>query len=172
MRTIAIRRSILAVTITLLATALALTAAALAAKPKPGAHFTGRTATPPVLGFYAPVKFTVSGDGRTLQGLSFGSLGCLGAGGFRPGVSPYVGSSVLHVGVIRKVASGRFSASGAKSTYRQPKYNETTVTTISVKVRFSRPKVATGSITFSQSITGSYKASCGPATIAFTATSR
>ncbi len=170
MRATVIRRGILGVAVSLAAAALVLSAGALGAKPTPRAHFKGRTAAPPVVGFYAPVTFTVSPDGSTLRGFTYGSLGCFGAGGFRPGVSPYTGGAVIHVGAVRKVAPGRFAVSGARSTYKLPKYNQTTVTTVAVKVHFTKARAATGSITFSQTITGSFKGTCGPTTIGFTAT--
>jgi hypothetical protein len=167
MRTAAIRRSALGVMSCVLAAALSLAAVAFAAKPAHGAHFTGRTAVEPVLGFYAPVNFTVSQNGRQLTGFSYGSFGCFGAGGFKPGVNPYTGSSVIHIGTVKVSASGGISVNGAKSTTSG--FGDTTVTTVSVTGRFTKPKAATGTITFSQKITGKFNSTCGPAQIAFTA---
>jgi len=166
MRTVAIRGSVLGVMTCVLAAALS-AAGAFAAKPAHGAHFTGRTAAQPVLGFYAPVKFTVSQNGRELTGFSYGSFGCFGAGGFKPGVNPYTGSSVIHIGAVKVSASGSISVSGAKST--SSGFGNTTVTTVSVAGRFTKPKAVAGTITFSQKITGKFNSTCGPAQIGFTA---
>jgi hypothetical protein len=170
MRTAAIRRNAFGVTFSLLAAAMTLAAAALAAKPAHGAHFSGRTSAAPVLGFRAPVSFRVSQNGRQLRGFSYGSFGCFGAGGFRPGVNPYTGNSIIHVGTVNVSASGQISVSGATSKYSVS--GQTTVTTISVKGRFSAAKVATGTITFSQKLTGTFNSSCGPAHISFYASAR
>ncbi len=167
MRSAAIRRSALGAMCCVLAAALSLAGVAFAAKPAHGAHFTGRTAAEPVLGFYAPVKFTVSQNGRQLTGFSYGSFGCFGAGGFKPGVNPYTGSSVIHIGAVKVSASGSISVNGASST--SSGFGNTTVTTVSVTGRFTKPRVATGTITFSQKITGKFNSTCGPAQIAFTA---
>ncbi len=167
-RAAAVRRIVFG-SLTAIACAIAFAAVALAVKPAHGAHFTGRTSASPVLGFYAPVKFTVSQDGRSLKGFSFGTFGCFGAGGFRPGVNPYTGSSILHVSSVKVSASGRFSVSGAKSHYTVA--GQTTTTTIAVSGRFTGRKAATGSITFSQKVTGTFTSSCGPGTIQFSASS-
>jgi len=168
-RASAVRRTVFG-SLTAIACAAAFAAVALAVKPAHGAHFTGRTSASPALGFYAPVKFTVSQDGRSLKGFSFGTFGCFGAGGFRPGVNPYTGSSILHVSGIKVTDSGRFSVSGAKSRYTVA--GQTTTTTIELSGRFTGRKTATGSITFSQKITGKFTGSCGPGKIQFSANSR
>ena len=165
-RATVIRRSVVG-SLTAIACTTAFVGVALAVKPAHGAHFTGRTSASPVLGFYAPVKFTVAQDGRSLKGFSFGSFGCFGAGGFRPGVNPYTGSSILRVGAIKVSDSGRFSVTGAKSRYTAA--GQTTVTTIAVTGRFTGRKLAAGSITFSQKVTGTALSSCGPGTIQFSA---
>jgi hypothetical protein len=160
-----------AIAVFALAVALTLTAVALAAKPKHGAHFTGRTSVPPVVGFHAPVSFTVSHNGRSLSNFRFGSFGCFGAGGFRPGVDPYTGGSIIKVaGTVKVSANGHLSVSGAKASYTA--FGSTTVTTLSIRGRFSTPKSASGSITFSQNVTGKFTSSCGPATIGFLASTR
>jgi hypothetical protein len=165
-RAAAFRATAFALTISLLA-ALSLAGVALAAKPAHGAHFNGRTSAQPVLGFYAPVTFAVSQNGQSLSGFSFGSFGCFGAGGFRPGVNPYTGGSIIHVGTVKVSASGSISVRGAKST--SSGFGNTTVTTVSVTGRFTKAKAATGTITFSQKITGKFNSTCGPAQIGFTA---
>lgn len=167
-RAAVIRRSAVG-SLVAIACAIAFAAVALAVKPAHGAHFTGRTSASPVLGFYAPVKFTVSQDGRSLKGFSFGSFGCFGAGGFRPGVNPYTASSILHVSKIKVTDSGRFSITGAKSRFTVA--GQTTTTTIAVSGRFTGRKTATGSIAFSQKVTGTATTSCGPGKIQFSASS-
>ena len=167
--TTAIRRNVLVATLGLLAVALALAATAFAAKPARGSHFSGHTAVSAVNGFFAPVTFTVSSDGKSLKSFSFGSFGCFGAGGFRPGVNPYTGNSILHVGTVKVSSSGSFSVSGVKSSSR---FNGglTITTTMSVAGHFTKAKAATGSITFSQKESGANNFSCGPAHISFSAT--
>jgi hypothetical protein len=160
-------RALALLTAAVLLLGAALAAAALAAKPARGAHFSGRTSVPAILGFRAPVSFTVSQNGRQLNGFSFGTFGCFGAGGFRPGVNPYTGNSILHIGTVKVSASGQISVTGATSKYSVQ--GQTTVTTISVAGHFTKAKAATGSIKFSQNVTGSVKSSCGPATVGFTA---
>ncbi|HEV3034897.1 MAG TPA: hypothetical protein VGX72_08915 [Solirubrobacteraceae bacterium] len=167
LRAAAVRRSVIGVTFSLCVVALVLAAAALAVKPARSAHFSGHMSTQPILGFRAPVKFTVATDGRTLKGFSFGTFGCFGAGGFRPGVNPYTGNSIMPVSGIKVSSSGRFSVAGAKNT--SSSHGETTTTTISVSGRFTKAKAATGSVTFSQKITGTFSSTCGPATVGFTA---
>lgn len=146
-----------------------LTAVAVAAKPKHGAHFVGKTAASPVNGFNAPVTFAVSKNGRSLTNFRYSSFGCLGAGGFRPGIDYYTQpGSIIKVGAVKVSASGHFSATGAVSSYTS--HGFTTTTTSSVIGSFTKANAATGSITFSQKATGAFKASCGPAAIGFTAT--
>jgi hypothetical protein len=166
-RAAAIRRSTTAALLTL-ACACALTAVAVAAKPVHGAHFKGRTSAAPVVGFFAPVNFVVSADGRSLKGFSYGSFGCQGAGGFRPGVNPYTGGSIFRVAGIKVSPAGHFSVSGAKSKFSID--GQITTTTSAVTGHFTKGKVATGSITFSQKFGGSLSGGCGPAKITFTAT--
>lgn len=172
MRASGTRRSALGATVAILAACTALAATALAAKPKHGARFTGHTSAAAILGFRAPVTFTVSQDGASLKGFTYGSFGCVGAGGFRPGVSPYKGNALVHVGSIKVSSSGRFSVHGVKTTTIFP--SQTTVTTIAVSGHFSKAKAATGSITFAQQTSGtfsthSFSTACGPSTIGFTA---
>lgn len=169
-RAVAVRRGLQVATVGSIAVALALAGAALAAKPKRGARFSGHTSAPAVSGFLAPVAFTVAQDGRSLKGFSFGSFGCFGAGGFRPGVNPYKGNSIIRVGTVKVASTGRFSVSKARS--RVTVAGQTTTTTISVTGRFTKPKAATGTITFTQKVTGSFESSCGPASIGFGATAR
>jgi hypothetical protein len=165
-RAAAIRRCALGA-LAALVCATALAASALAAKPVKGAHFRGRTSVGAVVGFFAPVTFSVAKDGRSLKGFSFGSFGCFGAGGFRPGVNPYTGGSIIHVGTVKVSRSGHFSVSGAASKFSID--GQITTTTATVTGRFTKSRKASGSITFSQKLGGTLKGSCGPGTIEFTA---
>jgi len=169
-RAAAVRGRAVGAFVGLLVGALALAGAAFAAKPAHGAHFSGHTSANPIVGFRAPVTFTVSSDGRALKGFSFGSFGCFGAGGFRPGVNPYTGSSIIHVGTVKVAATGRFSVAGAVASDSVD--GQTTTTTITVNGRFTKPTLATGSITYNQKLTATFSSSCGPSTLTFTATDR
>jgi hypothetical protein len=164
-----LRRAIASLAIVALACALMLAAAvALAAKPKKGAHFSGHTSVSAVEGFRAPVTFSVSSNGRSLKGFTYGSFGCFGAGGFRPGVNPYTGNSLVHLGAVAVSRSGKISVTGAKRSYSVA--GQTTVTTVSISGEFLTAKSASGTISFSQTVTGStFKSSCGPAKVTFSA---
>lgn len=166
-RAAVIRRSLAGTLIALVCVA-AFAAVALAAKPVHGAKFSGRTAAEKVGGFFAPVTFKVSQDGKSLSGFTFGTLGCEGAGGFPPGVSPYKNGAIIHVGTVKVSSKGNISVSGASSKYT---FNaQTTTTTVAVTGHFTKSKAATGTITFSQKFTGSaFNGGCGPAKINFTA---
>ncbi len=147
--------------------ALLLAATALAAKPKKNARFVGTTNMTPVAGFHAPVKFTVSADGKSLENFTFGSFGCFGAGGFKPGVNPYTGHSLIDAGKLKLGANGRFTAN-ATSAYTVA--GQTTTTKMTIKGSFSTPKSVSGTITFSQTVVGGgVNSKCGPGTPAFTA---
>jgi hypothetical protein len=165
-RATAIRRS-LAGALLALVCAAAFAAVAFAAKPAHGAKFSGRTSTQAINGFFAPVKFTVSHDGKSLTGFTFGSLGCQGAGGFQPGVSPYKNGSIIHVGTVKVSSKGSMSVSGAKSKFSIQ--GQVTTTTVAITGHFTKSKAATGTITFSQKFSGTLDSSCGPAKISFTA---
>jgi hypothetical protein len=160
------RRKALPVILGLLLAAALAAGTALAAKPKPRAHFSGHTNQPAVVGFLAPVKFTVSSDGRSLSSFTFGTFGCFGAGGFRPGVNPYTGSSLIDIGKVKVSAGGKISQ---KATSSRTVAGQKTTTTISLSGRFSTPKKASGTITFSQVVTGTLHLSCGPAARTFSA---
>jgi hypothetical protein len=130
---------------------LAAGASALAAHPKKGAHFTGFVVGPKINGFKPPVKFKVSANGKTLSGFTYSTLGCFGAGGFRPGVDYYTKSSALiKVGTVKVSPSGRFSRKGVVSVYRGPGGSATTTSTISGS--FTSPRAVSGTITFAQKL--------------------
>lgn len=165
-RAAAVRRSLFGAMLALICAA-AFAAVAFAAKPAHGAKFSGRTSAQAVVGFFAPVKFTVSRDGKSLKSFTFGSLGCEGAGGFAPGVSPYNGGSIIHVGTVKVSSKGAIAVSGAKSKFSIQ--GQITTTTVAIAGHFTKSKAASGTITFSQKFGGTLDSSCGPAKINFTA---
>ena len=145
------------------------TAVAIAAHPKKGAHFAGTTSLNAINGFKAPVSFTVSSNGTALTKFTYSTLGCFGAGGFRPGVNPYTQpGAIIKVGSVTVLASGHFSRTGAVAVYPSP-FGVTTKTTTKVSGSFTSPKAARGTVTFTQKDTGKYRNTCGPVTISFTA---
>ena len=157
-------------TLTLLVALLLLgtAATALAAHPKSGSHLSGYTSASPVNGFKAPVTFSVAPNGTALLNFKYSSFGCFGAGGFRPGVDYYTQpQSTIKVGKVSLSKSGHFSASGATNTYSA--FGEKTITTTKVTGSFTSAKTATGTISFSQQISGKFTSTCGPANISFTA---
>jgi len=166
----AVRGGIAVVATAVIACMLLLAAAALAAKPKKGAHFAGHTSATKVEGFRAPVTFGVSSNGRTLTNFTFGSFGCFGAGGFRPGVNPYTGNSLIKAGKLKVPASGHFSDK-ASSSYSIA--GTGTSTTMTITGTFSTPMRVSGTITFRQIVFGGGPASsCGPAKVSFSATAK
>lgn len=162
-----IRRSATVVCVSLLAGALALCATALAAKPKKNARFSGTLKTTIVEGFRAPVTFKVSGDGKQLQNFTFGSFGCFGAGGFRPGVNPYTGHSLINVGTLKLAKNGQFSQT-KPSSYTVS--GQTTSFTVKVSGRFSTRTSAIGTIQFTESVSGG-PGKCTSLPLAFSASS-
>jgi hypothetical protein len=161
-------RRVASVALALLGCAIVfLTAVALAAKPKKNARFTGHTDARAVLGFRAPVRFKVSADARQAAHFTFGTFGCFGAGGFRPGVNPYTGHSLIDVGTLKITGNGRLSGTGT-SSYTVS--GQTTTFTVSVSASFAAPKTASGTITYSEKVTSSsFNTSCGPAKLQFSA---
>ena len=101
-------------------------------------------------GFSAPVSFKVSSAAKQLLNFSYGTTGCFGSGGFRPGVNPYTASDVITVGAITVAHNGSFSISNSKSTYHSTKYGFSYITTSQVTGKFTTSKSATGTISFSQ----------------------
>jgi hypothetical protein len=153
---------------------LTLSVAALAASPKAGKKYAGFTAEPKVVGFGAPVGFTVSANGAKLLKFQYGSLGCFGAGGFRPGVNPFRQfGGIKRLGTVTVSMNGHFSIANAKSTYKSAKFKFSIVTTSQVTGQFVTSKRATGTIKFTQADhQGSKTTNCGPASTTFTASAR
>jgi hypothetical protein len=160
------RRATIAV-VSLLVCLVALVASALAATPKKGAHFTGRLSTPPISGFHAPVTFKVSASGKLLDNFTFGSFGCFGAGGFKPGVNPYTGRALIDVGTIKVFTGGKFSQTKPASYTVN---GQTASFTVTVSGHFSKRTSATGTIRFTE-VVGVTPAKCTSATLTFTAKS-
>jgi hypothetical protein len=157
-------------TLTLLVAILALASAAtaIAAHPKGGSRLSGYTSESPINGFKAPVTFSVAPSGATLLNFTYASLGCVGSGGFSPGVDYFTKPfNTIKVGKVKLSKSGHFSESGAPSSYTA--FGDKTTTTTKVTGSFTSSKNATGTITFSQQISGKFTTSCGPANISFTA---
>jgi hypothetical protein len=148
---------------------LALAATALAAHPKAGRKYVGTTSQAKVNGFHAPVSFTVSTNGTQLKHFKYGSLGCQGAGGFRPGVSPYTGANLAPVRPLTVTAKGTFSIANSKHSTKTKAGVPTTTTTItSVTGKFVSAKSASGKITFSQKyVQPKSHFTCGPVTLKF-----
>jgi hypothetical protein len=149
---------------------LGLCATALAAHPKTGKRYAGFTGEPKLLGFGAPVGFKVSADGTKLLNFTYASLGCFGAGGFKPGVSPFKNAyAIKQIGTVTVAANGHFSIKNAKSSFKVAK--QTTITTSTISGRFKNARTAVGTITFGQKFKASHVdgGSCGPVTVTFAA---
>lgn len=132
---------------------LGLAATALAAHPKAGKRYAGtQTNVEKIAGFSAPVSFKVSSNGKQLLDFSYGTIGCLGAGGFRPGINPYTRSDLIKVGPITVKHNGGFSISGSKDTYDYPTGGYTQVTKTTVTGKFTTRTKATGTITYSETL--------------------
>ena len=146
---------------------LLLAATALAAQPKKNARFAGTTSAAPVEGFHAPVKFTVSADGKSLSSFTFGSFGCFGAGGFKPGVNPYTGNSLIDAGKLKLASKGKFTDNAISS---HTVAGQTTTTKMTIAGHFATAKSVSGTITFSQVVKGGeVNSQCGPAKLSFSA---
>jgi hypothetical protein len=148
--------------------ALALAAAAVAAHPRRGAHFRGSFAFVGINGFKAPVSFTVSGDGSSLHGFKYSTLGCFGAGGFRKGIDYYTQpSAVIRVGTVPVSSSGHFRRTAAVSSFTA--FGVTTRTTTTVSGTFTSANTATGTVRVSQVLKGKASGTCGARPLRFTA---
>jgi hypothetical protein len=147
--------------------ALALAAVALAATPKAG-PYKGSTSETPINGFKAPVSFTVPTGGHKITAFKWSGIGCFGAGGFGTS-NPFGGKSDTYkVGKLSVSSSGSFSVSDVPSTYTNVQGYKT-ITTSSVSGKFNTKKAASGTITYSQHLTGpnNVNQKCGPGTLTF-----
>jgi hypothetical protein len=161
-------RAVLAVSILV----LTFTATALATHPKAGRKYSGFTSEPKLEGFRAPVNFTVSSGATKLTGVQYGSVGCFGAGGFRPGVDPWTGGLITKVGTVSVAANGHFARAGAKLVRKFGGVDPGSLaTTTTIAGHFVTGTLATGTISFTQtSRVGHNKAAtCGPVRLTFTA---
>ena len=140
------------------ALSLALTAGASAATPKKGKLYTGRT-TASYNYFSAPVSFTVSGTGKQLLRFKWTGGGCLGLGG--PGNAWANPEMNYKVGTIKVSRTGTFSVKKVRSTFKGSSGGTalTKVTTSTVKGHFKSAKTATGTISFTQKLTGRHACS-------------
>jgi hypothetical protein len=146
----------------------AVVAGALAAAPQAGGKYSGFTSEHPVLGFHAPVTFSVSANGSLLLNFQYSSLGCFGGGGFRG--DPFKDKpAVLRVGTVKVARTGSFSVTGAKSTFEVQ--GQKTVTTTRITGHFKTARLATGKIGLKQTFSDPQAAgsTCGPLTFKFTA---
>lgn len=122
---------------------LGLSTVASAASPTKGAHFSGKTNEKPA----RSLSFAVSSSGNALNNFQFSTLGCL--------VGPGDTAKTVKVGTIKLSKSGSFSISGAK--FAITKHPTSTVTvkiayTVKVSGKFTSKKAATGTISYSESI--------------------
>ena len=148
---------------------LASSAAALGALPKHGASFKGKIDRVVLNGFIAPVSFKVAADGKSLTGFRYSTLGCFGAGGFRPGVDYFTQpGAIIKVGTVKVTKGGHFSVTGAVSSTTS--FGNKFTTTTNVSGVFTKSKAAKGTIVLSQKVTGKFSSTCGPSSITFTAT--
>lgn len=126
-------------------------ASAFGAHPKKSAHFSGTFAHIELEGFKAPVSFTVSSSGKALKGVTYSTLGCFGAGGFKPGVDYYTKpAAIIKVGAVKLSSSGRFSAKGV--VFKYTAFGFTTTTTTTLSGRFTGTRAASGSVRFTQQL--------------------
>jgi hypothetical protein len=154
------------------ALSLGLSTSAFAAHPKTGKRYAGFSSEPKLLGFGAPISFRVSADGTKLLNFTYTSLGCFGAGGFKPGVSPFKGPYAIHkLGTLKVAKNGHFSVKNANSTYTFPKHTSTIITSTTITGQFKTAGKATGTISFTQKsiIPHSKPGTCGPAGFTFSA---
>jgi hypothetical protein len=154
------RRTIVVVSIAV----LGLSTVASAAAPKKGAHFSGKTSGSPA----GSVSFVVSHSGTALNSFQFSTLGCL--------ASPGAVALPVKVGTIKLSKSGSFSISGAKVvSTKHPSSTVTVKVTDTVKVtgKFTSKTAATGTISYSESIStnGEPGPKCTSQPVKFTATS-
>lgn len=118
-----------------------------AASPKRGAKFSGSVNIAPVVGFKPRVSFKISADGKSVTGFSFGTLGCQGSGGFRPGRYPFAPFKLAKALSIKK---GKFSGSARGSLLK-------TAYTGKVTGRFTTSKSASGTVQINQTVAGGCK---------------
>jgi hypothetical protein len=160
------RRSRAAVVVLVCCALLAAAASALAAHPKKGVRFSGSFSFTGINGFKAPVAFGVSKSGTSLTGFHYSTLGCFGSGGFQKGVDYYTKpGAIIKVGAVKVSGSGRFSVKGVVFKYTALGFTTTTTTTLSGS--FSKPKLASGTLSFTQTLGSG--GTCNSLVLSFTA---
>jgi hypothetical protein len=148
-------------------------ATALAAHPKTGRRYSGFTSEPKIVGFAPPISFMVSSTATKLLGVRYGTIGCFGGGGFRPGVDPWTGNAIVKVGSIALARNGHFSATGAKSSIKiTGAVSGAVVTTTTIVGRFTSARRATGTVSFTQTENFRHEkpVTCGPSSWTFEVT--
>jgi hypothetical protein len=153
--------------------ALTITGTALAAQPTPTAKYGGPTSAKKFNGFRSQVTFKVSDTAKQLQNFTYQSVGCYGSGGgLKKGVNYLKKAWNEHkLGTVNVSSKGSFSKRHVITRYTSGTVTTTTITTISGT--FKSPTKATGTIKFSQSLSGKgapHVKPCGPVTVTFTAT--
>jgi hypothetical protein len=140
--------------------ALSLTGTALAAHPKASKKYGGGTSEAKVNGKRPTVTFRVSKDARKLVNFTYQTVGCF-AGATQ---------SKQDLGTLAVSRSGAFSVKNALS--RQASGARTVSTRSTVSGRFKSSSTATGTITFTQTVSersGPQIKPCGPKKVSFTA---
>ncbi len=149
--------------------ALVAVAAAMATAPRTGTY-KGTTSSVPVNGFNDQVSFTVAPGARQITGFAFGTLGCIGAGGFKPGVNYWL-KNLKKFSLLPLTAAEGFSGSGKT---KNTSHGFTDTLSYTVKGHFNKAgTVASGTITVSEALTGAklkVPEKCGPAPMSFRAT--
>ena len=140
--------------------ALTLTGTALAAHPKSSTKYGGTTSEAKVNGKRPTVTFKVSKDGKKLVNFTYQTVGCFAGGqGGKQGL-----------GTLTVSKSGAFSVKNALT--KQTSAARTLSTKSTVSGKFKTSGTATGTITFTQSVSqksGPQIKPCGPTKITFTA---
>lgn len=144
---------------------LALAASAMAANPAKNTRFRG-TATGTVrfaTSFTAkdPLAFSTVGSTSILEGFMYTDTAC-----------GLASSKVVDVGTVRVRHGGTFSVSGAKSGPANDATEDggKVYTTTTISGKFTSAHTATGTLEYTQRVTGATPASCGPIKLKFTAT--
>jgi len=149
---------------------LAVCATALAAHPGAGKIYSGHTSAPAINGHRGPVNFKASSNGKKLLKFEYGNIGCTAMSTLKG--NPYASAAyIIKVGTITASGSG-FSVTNAKSVYNKAGKKYVTVSTVAIT--FKSATSASGTVSFSQTITaaGHTNNSCGPYELSFTATAK
>jgi hypothetical protein len=141
-------------------TALTITGTALAAHPKASQKYGGTTSAAKVNGKRPTVTFKVSKDGTKLVNFTYQARGCFSG----------AAESKQNLGTLKVSKSGSFAAKNAIT--RQTSATKTVSTKSTVSGDFKTSGRATGTITFTQTMsqkTGPQIKPCGPIKVTFSA---